>query len=32
MDKNSIDIKIREFATYLKDFGILNETNIIFYY
>jgi len=28
MDKNSIDIKIREFATYLKDFGILNETNI----
>ena len=28
MDKNSIDIKIREFALYLKEFGILNETNI----
>ena len=28
MDKNSIDIKIREFAIYLKDFGLLNETNI----
>ena len=28
MDKNSIDIKIREFAFYLKDFGLLNETNI----
>ncbi len=29
MDKNLIDIKIREFAIYLKELGILNETNII---
>ena len=28
MDINPIDIKIREFALYLKDFGLLNETNI----
>ena len=28
MDKNLIDIKIREFAIYLKELGILNETNI----
>lgn len=28
MNKNSIDIKIREFAIYLKELGILNETNI----
>ena len=28
MDQNSIDIKIREFAIYLKEFGLLNETNI----
>ena len=27
-NKNAIDIKIREFALYLKDFGLLNETNI----
>ena len=28
MDINPIDIKIKEFALYLKDFGLLNETNI----
>ena len=28
MDKNSIDIKIREFAIYLKELGLLNEINI----
>ena len=28
MDINPIDIKIKEFAVYLKDFGLLNETNI----
>ena len=28
MDINPIDIKIKEFASYLKDFGLLNETNI----
>lgn len=28
MDVNPIDIKIREFAQYLKEFGLLNETNI----
>ena len=28
MDKNKIDIKIREFAIYLKDFGLLNDSNI----
>ena len=28
MNKNAIDIKVREFALYLKDFGLLNETNI----
>ena len=28
MDNNIIDIKIKEFAIYLKDFGLLNETNI----
>ena len=27
MDLNPIDIKIKEFAIYLKDFGLLNETN-----
>ena len=28
MNKNAIDIKVREFALYLKDFGLLNETNL----
>ena len=28
MDSNPIDIKIKEFALYLKNFGLLNETNI----
>ena len=28
MDVNPIDIKIKEFALYLKDIGLLNETNI----
>ena len=28
MDVNPIDIKIREFALYLKEFGLLNETNL----
>ena len=28
MDRNSKDIKIREFAIYLTKFGLLNETNI----
>ena len=28
MDINPIDVKIKEFALYLKDFGLLNETNI----
>ena len=28
MDVNPIDIKIREFSLYLKEFGLLNETNI----
>lgn len=28
MDVNPIDIKIREFALHLKEFGLLNETNI----
>ena len=28
MNKNQIDIKIREFVLYLNDFGLLNEENI----
>ena len=28
MDLNPIDLKIKQFALYLKDFGLLNETNI----
>ena len=28
MEKNFIDIKVKEFAYYLKDFGLLNETNL----
>ena len=28
MDNNIIDIKIKEFAIYLKDFGLLNEAHI----
>ena len=28
MNKNAIDKKVREFALYLKNFGLLNETNI----
>jgi len=28
MDVNPIDIKIKEFSIYLKEFGLLNETNI----
>ena len=28
MNKNQIDIKIREFAIYLKELGLLNEINI----
>jgi len=28
MNKNAIDIKIKDFAFYLKDFGLLNEMNI----